>query len=67
MKAEFTNEAIRGTPAVVGAATSAITLNTWVMLATGVYVLLQIAYLARKWWREEADHRNAKGTWRHQK
>jgi hypothetical protein len=56
MKAEFTSEALRGTPAVAGAAVSAFTLNTWVMIATGVYILLQIAYLARKWWREEHDH-----------
>lgn len=61
MKAEFTSEALRGTPAVAGAAASVWTLNTWIILATGVYIALQIAYLARKWWREEADYREQNG------
>lgn len=56
MKADLASEAIRGTPAVAGAVASAWTLNTWIMLATGVYIALQIAYLARKWWREETDY-----------
>lgn len=48
-------EAAKGTPAVVGAAASMMTLNTWVMIGTGLYIIVQIAYLVRKWWREEKD------------
>lgn len=55
MKTEFTSEAIKGTPAVAGALASALTLNEWVAIATGVYILVQVAYLLRKWWREEKD------------
>lgn len=50
MKTEFTNEAMKGTPAVIGAALS---LNEWVAIATGVYIVLQALYLLRKWYREE--------------
>lgn len=53
MKPEITNEAIKGTPAVVGALASAMTLNEWVAILTGLYVVVQVLYLLRKWWREE--------------
>lgn len=53
MKPEFTTEALKGTPAVAGAVTAALTLNEWVAILTGVYILVQLAYLLRKWWREE--------------
>lgn len=55
MKTEVASQAARGTPAVAGAAWSALTLNEWVAIATGIYVVLQAIYLARKWWREEKD------------
>jgi hypothetical protein len=55
MKTEFTTEALKGTPAVAGAVYSAVTLNEVVAAITGLYVLVQIAYLLRKWWREEKD------------
>lgn len=48
-------EAIKGTPAVVGAIASAVTLNHLLMLTTLLYVVVQVAYLLRKWWREERD------------
>jgi hypothetical protein len=56
-QSDFADQTMRGTPAVAGAAASVWTLNTWVMIFTGVYVLLQIAYLVRKWWREERDNK----------
>lgn len=55
MKADFTQQAAYGTPAVFGSILSVLTLNQWVALATGLYVVLQILYLGRKWWREEKD------------
>jgi hypothetical protein len=55
MKSEFTSEALKGTPAVAGAVASALTLNEWVAIITGLYVIVQVAYLLRKWWREEKD------------
>lgn len=56
-KMEFAIEAAKGTPAVVGAAAASLTLNQWVAIATGIYVLIQCAYLLRKWYREEKDWR----------
>lgn len=55
MKTELSTEAIKGTPAVLGAVYSALTLNEVVAIITGLYVLVQIAYLLRKWWREEKE------------
>jgi hypothetical protein len=46
-------EAAKGTPAIVGAMASMVTLNEMVAIATGTYILIQAAYLIRKWWREE--------------
>jgi hypothetical protein len=57
MKTEVVDQAVRGTPAVLGTAASVVTLNTWVMIGTAVYIVLQIAYLIRKWWREERTYK----------
>lgn len=54
-------QAAKGAPAVAGALFSAVTLNQWVALATLVYIIVQLLYLVRKWWREEVDR------WRSQK
>jgi hypothetical protein len=59
MKDALAQQATKGAPAVTGAVLSTLTLNQWVALGTGIYVVLQIAYLARKWWREE----KTKGGW----
>lgn len=45
----------KGIPAVAGAAASTMTLNEWLIVATAIYIVIQAAYLLRKWWREEAD------------
>lgn len=57
MKSEFATEAIKGTPAVGGAFYAAFTLNEVVAMLTAAYVVLQAAYLLRKWWREEKELR----------
>lgn len=57
MKQAMATEVIRGAPAVAGTAVSITTLNHWVAIATGVYILVQVLYLLRKWWREESDWR----------
>lgn len=46
-------EAVKGLPAVIGTIASVVTLNQLLMLATLLYVLVQMVYLLRKWWREE--------------
>lgn len=56
MKTEFTVEAMKGAPAIGGSVAAAMTLNQWIALATGVYIVIQAAYLVRKWWREEQEH-----------
>lgn len=58
MKTQLTTEVVKGTPAVAGAAASIMTLNYWIAVATGIYILVQVAYLLRKWWREEAQWRD---------
>lgn len=50
-------EVAKGAPAVAGATLASLTLNEWVAAATGIYILVQIAYLLRKWWREETRPR----------
>lgn len=50
MKPEITTEALKSTPPAVVAW---LTLNEWVAVATVVYIIVQAAYLLRKWWREE--------------
>lgn len=52
---QFSTEATKGAVAAVGAAAAALTLNQWVAIGTGLYVVVQMAYLLRKWWREEKD------------
>lgn len=48
-------ETAKGAPAVAGAVAASLTLNEWVAVTTGIYILVQIAYLLRKWWREEHE------------
>lgn len=48
-------EAMKGTPAIAGAAAAALTLNQWIAIATGIYIVVQCAYLIRKWVREEKE------------
>jgi 4-hydroxybenzoate polyprenyltransferase len=55
MKTEVSAESGKSALALIGAATASLTLNQWVAMATGVYVVVQIAYLIRKWIREERD------------
>jgi hypothetical protein len=55
MKTELAQQVTKGAPAVGGTILASMTLNEWVALATGIYVVVQIFYLARKWWREEKD------------
>lgn len=52
-------EAAKGAPAVAGALAVSLTMNQWIGLATGIYIVVQIFYLLRKWWREEMDTKRA--------
>ena len=45
-------EAARVSPGVM---LTGITLNDLLVLATLIYIVLQAAYLLRKWWREETE------------
>jgi 4-hydroxybenzoate polyprenyltransferase len=60
MKTEISAESGKSALALIGAAAASLTLNQWVAMATGVYVVIQVAYLVRKWYREEKDW--ARGT-----
>jgi hypothetical protein len=53
MKTELAQQATKGAPAVGGTILASMTLNEWVALATGIYIVIQIFYLVRKWFREE--------------
>lgn len=57
MKTETVTEAVKGAPAVAGAVATVMTLNEWVAIGTCIYIVIQVAYLVRKWWREESDWR----------
>ena len=54
---DFTIEAARGAPAVAGAVAGTMTMNEWVMIGTAIYIIIQSAYLIRKWIEEEADRK----------
>lgn len=49
LRSEAATQGVFAAPAVGGAV---LTLNQWVMIATLVYLVLQIAFLAWKWRRE---------------
>lgn len=53
MKKEVHDIAIEVAKAAPGIVASAFTLNTIVAFFTLIFVILQILYLGRKWWREE--------------
>lgn len=55
---ELISQGKKALVAVVGTAASALTLNQWVMLLTGCYVVLQFAYLSWKWRVEWSDRRS---------
>lgn len=55
MSQELKDIAISAAQASPGIAASAFTLNTAVALATLLFVILQVVYLCRKWWREETE------------
>lgn len=56
MKPELIAEGLKGAPAVGGTAWYYLSMNEWIGLATGIYIVIQGAYLLRKWWREEQEH-----------
>lgn len=53
----FAQEAQKGTVAVGGYVTAAVTDSPWIAIVTVLYVVIQALYLLRKWWREEKDWR----------
>ena len=46
--------------AILWATVSALTLERWVMVLSAIFLVLQMTYLARKWFREEKDWRGRK-------
>jgi hypothetical protein len=55
MKQEVQDIAIEAAKATPGLVATSLTLNHMVALATLLFVILQIAYLVRKWVREETE------------
>lgn len=50
---DFFDQAFKGTLAVLGTILTYMTSSKGMALVTFLYVVLQAAYLARKWYREE--------------
>lgn len=55
MKQEIQDIAVEAAKATPGIAATAFTLNNAVALATLIFIVLQVAYLVRKWVREETE------------
>lgn len=55
VKKEVQDIAIGVAQAAPGILASAFTLSNIVAFFTLIFVILQIAYLVRKWWREETE------------
>lgn len=55
MKHEVSSEIARAAPptAVIGASVAGVPLNDIILWATLVYLVLQIVFLARRWWKLE--------------
>ena len=58
MKTEVTAESGKSAIALVMGAVAALTINQWVAIATIAYIVIQAAYLIRKWVREEKEWRD---------
>lgn len=52
---DVADQVLRVVPAATGATYAWLTFNEWVAVITTLYVVLQAAYLIRKWYREEKD------------
>jgi hypothetical protein len=57
MKQEVSTQVVHAAPAVAGTVIAGLTLNEWVAILTGIYVVLQAAYLVWKWVREARSKR----------
>jgi len=55
MRQEIQDIAVEAAKATPGIAATAFTLNNAVALATLIFIVLQVAYLVRKWVREETE------------
>lgn len=61
LRESVAQEALKGAPAVAGSVTAAMTLSEWVAVCTMAYVIVQLLYLLRKWWREERGDFDPRG------
>jgi hypothetical protein len=62
VKHDLIVETFKAIPAILGAWLTEMTLNNWVAFWTVVYIILQAAYLARKWYREERRVNGGRGS-----
>lgn len=55
MKHEVSGELAKAAPptVVVGASVAGVSLNDIILWATLIYLVLQIGFLARRWWKLE--------------
>jgi hypothetical protein len=60
MKHETIDQTLKSLPAVVGTAYSALTLNELVMVLTALYIVMQMGFLAYKWYNEHQDRKRKK-------
>lgn len=55
MQHEVAQEALKASPAVavvVAHKVAGLQISEWVAILTGLYIVMQMAYLGWKWWRE---------------
>jgi hypothetical protein len=60
MKEDLMSQGKHSALAILWATMSALTLERWVMVLSAIFLVLQLAYLARKWWREEVSFRRGR-------
>jgi hypothetical protein len=60
MKHETIEQTFKAVPAVAGTAYSAVTLNELVMILTAIYIVMQMAFLAYKWYNDHQDRKKKK-------
>ncbi|MFT3720423.1 hypothetical protein [Pseudorhodoferax sp.] len=55
MKTETADVVIAAAKVTPGLLGTALTMDALIAVATFVFLVLQVAYLIRKWWREETE------------
>lgn len=60
LKHETLEQSVKAVPAIAGTAYSAMTLNELVMILTAMYIVMQMGFLAYKWYFEHKKNTKKK-------